>query len=108
MRALACLLATALLAAATPARAGFAETAPEGVFLLEERLLSANVRYHWSNEGERGPLLPPIVRYEPGGGLQGNILSNAQAHYTVLVNMLTYGITSKLTAIVAVPVPVTL
>jgi hypothetical protein len=86
------------------AAAGYTETAPAQVFVVEERIVFSSVSSQWNNRGEQGPLIDEVVRYEPGGGLQGTIIPNVEASFTILVNMLAYGITDSVTAMVAVPV----
>ncbi len=98
------LLLLLLVVAPWPAQAAFTETAPRGLFLLEERLVLSKVDSQWNNEGEAGPLIDEIIRYEPGGGLQGTIIPNVEARFTILVNMLAYGVTDSVTALCAVPV----
>jgi hypothetical protein len=97
----------ALLGFLTPALAlagPFTNTLPAGVFLVDERVAISSISNQWTNDGEFGPLIDEIERYEPGGGLQGTILPDAKASYTVLVNMLGYGVTDSMTALVAIPV----
>ncbi len=95
------LLSSLLLPVA--ARAGYTETLPAGTFLLDERLAFSRTLHHWHDDGRLGPLLDPIERYEPGGGLQGTLIPDVVATYTLLINLLLYGVTDDLTVGLGLP-----
>ncbi|MBI2058523.1 MAG: hypothetical protein HYT87_02000 [Nitrospirae bacterium] len=88
------------------ARAGFTETAPKGVFLIDESINFSRVDSMFDNRGRPRPLADDLVRYEPGGGLQGVITVDAVSRYTILVNQLHYGLTPSMTLGVGIPVVV--
>jgi len=89
------------------ANASFTETVPADTFILDERIAYSIVTHHWNDESKLGPLIDKMERYEAGAGLQGTLIANADARYTVLVNFLNYGITDSITAIIAVPIVLT-
>ena len=70
------------------AHAGFTETLPKGTFLLEEGFMHAALDNAWDNDGNLGPIIEEIERYEPGGSLQGIIRPKVEASYDILVNLL--------------------
>lgn len=96
------LLAVVLL----PGRAGARPTAtmPKHTFMLDVAHANSWVRNAYDNHGNKGPLIEPMYRYEPGGGLQGIIIPNARVNFQLIVPQLRYGITDYLTAAFGVPV----
>jgi hypothetical protein len=86
-----------------PARAGFTETLPSGVFALEFAYVRSDLDTRFDDDNRARPLIEPIDRYEPGGGLQGRIEARPVTNYHFLVSQLAYGITDELTAVVVVP-----
>ena len=86
------------------AHGGFTETLPKATFLLAVSLTLANISNAWDDEGNLGPIIDEIKRYEPGGSLQGIIRPNVEARYLILVNLLQYGILDNLSLAVGVPV----
>jgi len=97
-------LALATLAAPLPARAlGLTETLPAGLLLLDEQLIVSRLSQRWNNDGELAPLIDPIERYEPGGGLQGVLSPGADVSYRVLLSQVQLGILDDLTVALAVP-----
>ena len=95
---------TGLLLFCGTLHAGFTETLPKGAFLLEESFMQATLDDAWNNDGELGPIIEELERYEPGGSLQGIIRPEVEAQYGILVNLLQYGILDNLTVALAVPV----
>ncbi|MBM4395768.1 MAG: hypothetical protein FJ087_08765 [Deltaproteobacteria bacterium] len=88
------------------AHAGFTETPPAGTFVLDEVFHLADLSRAYDDSGRAGPLIDPVWRYEPGGGLQGVIVPDARVRFGILVTQLTYGVTDWLSVAVAVPVVV--
>lgn len=76
---------------------------PRGVFVLEAGWVHSTLDSQWSNESTRESLLPDIIRYEPGGGLQGVITARPEVAFEVLLMQLLYGVTDDLTVAVNVP-----
>ena len=96
-------LVATLVGVTNAAWAGFTETLPEGVGLVD-----LSYRYSWldgayDNDGNLGPLIDVLRRYEPGGGLQGVITPNVKVRYHVLVPQFQVGLLEDLTLGVAVP-----
>lgn len=83
---------------------GFTETLPKGVFLLEAFYAQSYLNSAYDNEGRRVQLIDEIERYEPGGGKQGVLIPEAEAHIGVLVSQLQVGILDYLTVGIGVPV----
>ncbi|MDF1562140.1 MAG: hypothetical protein P1V51_03805 [Deltaproteobacteria bacterium] len=102
-RLLPALSLVALLAAPGLARAGYTETLPSSTFILDSSFVWSKVKTHWNDEGEPGPLLEEVVRYEPGGGWQGTLIPNATAEYDVLVSLLMYGVTDRISVMAGIP-----
>jgi hypothetical protein len=86
------------------AHAGFTETLPRATFLVESGFVLATINNAWDNEGNLGPIIDEIKRYEPGGSLQGIIRPNVEARYLILLNLLQYGILDNLSLAVGIPV----
>lgn len=98
-------LAFAVLAVPGAAAAeGLTETLPAGTALLDEGLYLSNLSQMYDDQGRLRPLIPDIVRYEPGGGWQGTIIPDARARYTILVSQLQVGLLDDLSVALAVPV----
>ncbi len=94
------------LGSAPEAQAGLTETPPANTFLVDETFFVADLRHAYDNEGRLRPLLDPIRRYEPGGGLQGVIIPEAHVRFLVLVNQLHFGVFDWLSVGIAIPVVV--
>lgn len=103
-RALAVVALLAAFSAATPARAKQAETLPKGTFLLDVTYSYSWVKQAFDNHGKKAPLIEPLYRYEPGGGLQGIIIPDADVTFQLLIPSIKYGITDFLTVAFAAPV----
>jgi hypothetical protein len=104
-RAAACAAAVfALLLAAVPASAGFTETLPKGVVLIDLAYAQSNLNSGWDDHGKRGPLIEEIDRYEPGGGKQGTLIPKPHARFDVLIAQLQVGILDGLTGGIGVPI----
>lgn len=85
------------------AHAALTETLPKGVFLLDEGMVFSQTTDAYDNDGNLSPLADNIVRYEPGGGLQGVIKINAVARFAILVNQLQYGVLDNLSVGLGIP-----
>lgn len=83
--------------------AGFTETLPKGTFLLDMGYIISNLDSAYNNEGEKVPLIEPIDRYEPGGGMQGVLIPEAEVELQILLTQIHYGITESLTLGIAIP-----
>ncbi|MFN7132478.1 MAG: hypothetical protein ACK4N5_10370, partial [Myxococcales bacterium] len=101
MRSLA--LAAALLLPAV-AQAADTTTLPKGAFMLDVGYLHSTLDQRWDDNRQSQPLLDPIKRYEPGGGLQGTITSRPEAVFQIIATQLLYGVTDDLTLAVIMPV----
>jgi hypothetical protein len=101
----AALLSAALLVA-RPAQAAFTETLPEGVAMADVAYSYAWLRQAYDNDGNLGPLIDPIWRYEPGGGLQGVITPNVDVRYQFIIPQLQLGILKNWTVGVALPITI--
>jgi len=86
--------------------AGFTETVPKGVFLVDEAYNIATLKERFDNEGNLVPLIDKLERYEPGGSKQGDIIPKVDVRYEILANVIQYGILDNLTAAVGIPVVV--
>ena len=107
VRALAFLLIAVPMAASPGvalALAGFTETLPAGVFLLQESLALSSLSQRFDDQARQGPLIDPIECHEPGGGLQGTLTPRVRAGYQILINLLQYGLLDNLSLAIAVPV----
>ncbi len=89
---------------ASPAHARFAQTLPQGTFLLDVSYNYSLVDSRWDNEGKNAPIIEEIERYEPGGGLQGVLKVDAEAQFQVLIPMLQYGILDDLSVGFGIPI----
>ena len=96
--------ALAALLISAPVGASFTETLPQGMFMLEEAFVLSYVDTMWDNDGEPGALVEEMVRYEPGGGLQGVLTPRPEAYYYVLITKLQYGILDDLSLGIGIPV----
>lgn len=74
------------------------------MFMLDVAYAYSLVTNAYDNQGRKVPLLAPMRRYEPGGGLQGIIIPNARVTFQMLIPQIRYGILDYLTAAVGVPV----
>jgi len=97
------LLLLALAIGANPALAGNTATLPAGAFLLDGNRLWTRTETRWSDGRTAQPLIDGIVRYEPGGGLQGTITAKPFVSYRFVSTQLFYGLTDHLTLAVAAP-----
>ena len=86
------------------ARAEYTSTLPSGMFLLDSGVYLSNLSNAYDDSGNLGPLIAPIERYEPGGGLQGTLSPEVDVDFCVLVSQIQYGITDFLTLGVGIPV----
>ncbi len=84
--------------------AGFTETLPKGVLLLDVNYTYSLINQAWDNEGNLSPIMQPIERYEPGGPKQGEIVPNVEAEVNILVNQIQYGLIDCLTLNIGIPV----
>lgn len=99
------LVAALILGAAAPGALGRqTETLPKGTFLLDVTYSYSWVTQGFDNQGRRAPLIEPLYRYEPGGGLQGVILPEANVTFQIVVPSIKYGILDQLTVAFAAPV----
>lgn len=99
------ILAAALLSATPrPALAGFTDTLPKHTFLIDESFVRSKTHNAYTNDGNLGPLAENIVRYEPGGGLQGLITVDAGAKYGIVINQLQFGLFDFVTLGLGIPV----
>ena len=92
------------LAGSQQALAGFTETLPEGMFMLDISYNHSWLDKKYDNSGNGSPLIEKIERYEPGGGMQGILTPNADVQYQVLINQLQYGILDNLSVGIGIPV----
>lgn len=97
------LAATLWLCGASPALAGFTETLPKRTFLLDVAFNYSMLENAWDNDGNKGPLIDRIERYEPGGGLQGVLTPDASVRFMVLLMQLQYGILDNLSVGLGIP-----
>ncbi len=84
--------------------AGFTETLPQGMFMLDEAFVYSYVDSIWDNHDDEAPILEAIDRYEPGGGKQGVIHVRPKAKYMILINKLQYGILDDLSIGLGIPI----
>jgi hypothetical protein len=96
-------LALGALLVPRPASAGFAETLPEGTFLLDVSYAYSWLRNAWDDHGGLGPLVAAIDRYEPGGGKQGTLIPGAFVQYHITIFQLQYGILDNLSVGIGIP-----
>ncbi|MBX5484862.1 MAG: hypothetical protein IRZ16_23825 [Myxococcaceae bacterium] len=96
------LFGTALLSAS--ARADETQTLPRGVFLLDVQYAQSTLDKQWDGEGHAQPLIADVVRYEPGGGLQGILTAHPVVRFDWLITQLLYGVTDELTVGALLPV----
>jgi hypothetical protein len=104
MRTLPAVLLAVVVLSGSSARAGFTETLPEGTFMLDSSVSFATLRHRYDNDGQKTTLIDPMVRYEPGGGLQGVLIPNAEVNILILINQLQYGIRDNLCVGIGIPV----
>ena len=105
MRWIAALLLVALLGFAAPraAHAGFTQTLPKSMFMLNESYVYAWLDHSYDNHGDLVPIIEDIERFEPGGGMQGILSPNPHVEFQLLVTQLQYGLFDWLTLAIAVP-----
>ncbi len=84
--------------------AGFTQTAPENTFIIDQNISFSLLKYRYDNFGNRTTLIDPIERYEPGSGLQGIMIPEAQVSFLVSISMIQYGLLKHLTLAVGIPV----
>jgi len=99
----AALLALTVLLLPRVAFAGETATVPKGAFVLDEGFLQSDLDARWDGDRKSAPLIDSIVRYEPGGGLQGTITANPAVRFRLLITKLYYGLTDNWMLAVAVP-----
>ena len=90
LRLLLLLLLFALSVARAEARP--TSTLPKKMFMLDVAYAYSWVRNAYDNQGRKVPLLEPMHRYEPGGGLQGIIIPNARVTFQMIIPQIRYGI----------------
>jgi hypothetical protein len=95
-----------LLSAGTSFGGGFTETLPKSTFMLEANYTQSWVNGAFNNNGDMGPLVDRIERYEPGGGQQGILIPNVEVSYMFLITQLQYGIIDELSVALAFPVAI--
>lgn len=104
MKTLASIFATAAVLMGGSARAGFTETLPEGAFLIDSSISLSVLHNRYDNDGNKTTLIDSVERYEPGSGLQGTLVPEAEVNFLVLINQIQYGITDNLSAGLGIPV----
>ena len=97
-RALACLVVLA-----SSAHAAETTTIPQGTFVLDVGYLHSTINKRWDGNRNGRPLIDDLLRYEPGGGLQGTLSAQPNALYQAALFQLGYGITDWLTVALYVP-----
>ncbi|MFL5319251.1 MAG: hypothetical protein ACJ790_06305 [Myxococcaceae bacterium] len=88
----------------TTALADETQVLPRGVFLMDVQYSHSRLDKEWNNDRQARPLIADIVRYEPGGGVQGIISAHPVVQFDWLIPQLFYGLTDTLTVGVVVPV----
>ena len=104
MRLRGCIVLLLVACAPLAARAGFTDTLPQGAFLLDESIAFSVLNSRWDDDGNRAAIIDPVERYEPGGGLQGVLVPEADVNFLLLINLLQYGVLDNLTLAVGIPV----
>jgi hypothetical protein len=99
----AALLAAALWLPAT-AQAGLTDTLPQGTFLIDVGYVHATTNKQFDGSRKSQPLLEPVERYEPGGGLQGILRANPEVLMQLVATQVLYGVTDRLTFGLGIPV----
>jgi len=107
MKTLTTIFLVAAVLAGGSARAGFTETLPEGAFMLDSSISLSMLRHRYNNDGQKTTLIDAIERYEPGGGLQGVLIPEAEVNYLILINQIQYGVTDNLSVGIGIPVVLT-
>jgi len=87
-----------------PAHAGFTESLPKSTFLVEGTYIMSSISNAWDNDGNLGPIIDEIERYEPGGSLQGIIKPQVEANFGILLTTVQYGVTDSLSLALGIPV----
>lgn len=96
-------LAAIFTVVATSALAAETQMVPRGVFMVDVGYMKSSLDSQWNNRAMKESLLPPIDRYEPGGGLQGRITARPEVSFNVLMLQAAYGITDDITAALIIP-----
>lgn len=76
---------------------------PRGVFMLDVQYSHSYLDKEWDDARQAQPLLADMVRYEPGGGIQGILSARPVVQFDILISQLFYGLTDQLTIGVVVP-----
>jgi hypothetical protein len=84
--------------------AGFTETVPKGIFIIDESISYSILNSRYDDNGVKTTLIDKVELYEPGAGLQGTLTPNAEVNVMLLINQVQYGLLDYLTLGVAVPV----
>lgn len=104
MKTLTTVFLVAAVLAGGSARAGFTDTLPKGAFMLDSSISLSMLRHRYNNDGQKTTLIDPMERYEPGGGLQGVLIPEAEVNFLVLINQIQYGVTDNLSVGIGIPV----
>ena len=90
--------------AARPARAGFTETLPKGVVLIDASYVLSTLDSGYDDHGKRGALIEEVDRYEPGGGKQGTLIPRPTVRFDILIAQLQVGVLDDLSFGIGVPI----
>ena len=104
MKTLTTIFLVAAVLAGGSARAGFTDTLPKGAFMLDSSISLSMLRHRYDNDGQKTTLIDSMKRYEPGGGLQGVLIPEAEVNFLVLINQVQYGVTDNLSVGIGIPV----
>ena len=104
MKTLTTIFLVAAVLAGGSARAGFTDTLPKGAFMLDSSISLSMLRHRYNNDGQKTTLIDSMKRYEPGGGLQGVLIPEAEVNFLVLINQIQYGVTDNLSVGIGIPV----
>jgi hypothetical protein len=96
--------ALVFLVTCNAAAGGFTETLPRGAWMLDVNYTYSWLNAAWDNDGNKGPLVDKIYRYEPGTGLQGILTPYVDVTYQLIVTQLQFGILDDLTLGIGIPV----
>ena len=86
------------------AQARYTTTAPKGTFILDNTFFISQLSTAYDNNGNARPLIDPIYRYEPGGGLQGIIIPDVKVNFYVYLLQLMYGVTDSFSVGIGIPI----
>ncbi len=104
-RLLPTLLALLLALAPDAAQAGgYTETLPASTFMVDVGYVYSTLKYRYDDNGDKTQLIDNLYRYDPGGGLQGVVIADADVNFEIVVPQLRYGVFDFLTLVVGVPV----